>query len=97
MNQKEINYSDIKALGFTEEFAHDQVYFNQYGYEYAIIQKKLTKKIYLDWEKETRLCRMVRQDDECNILGTFKIEDLDQLKSIINFFIPSEQFFAMMA
>ena len=40
---------------------------------------------------------MVRQDDECNILGTFKIEDLDQLKSIINFFIPSEQFFAMMA
>ena len=52
MNQKEINYSDIKALGFTEEFAHDQVYFNQYGYEYAIIQKKLTKKYTLIGKKK---------------------------------------------
>ena len=86
--QEKIFYHEIINLGFNEEFVNDNVYFKRHGYNYAIINKYLTKKIYLEWEKETKLCRMVRIDNlkECNILNTMPIMNLQHLKIINDFF-----------
>lgn len=92
MKRERINYSDIIDLGFKEEYSSCNVYFNQYGYEYVIITKKLTSKIYIDWAKETGFCRMYRIDNkkECNIQNEMLINDLQHLKEIINFFCEKQ-------
>lgn len=88
MKQEKIKYSEVIALGFTEEVHSDKVYFNEYGFDYCTITKDLTKKIYLDWAKETQLCKMVRIDSpkHCNIKAELPIWNLEHLKEIINFF-----------
>lgn len=88
MEQEKIKYSEVIDLGFTEEVQSDNVYFNEYGFDYCIITKDLTKNIYLDWAKETQLCKMVRIDSpkHCNIKAELPIRNLDHLKEIINFF-----------
>ena len=92
--QEEIYYRDIMNLGFHEEFCSDDVYFDEYGYQYTIITKNLTKKIYIDWDKPTRKCKLVRIDKDHNIKAELPIRDLDYLKEIINFFcdekVPTE-------
>lgn len=86
---EEINYKEIIDLGFKETFSDDDVYFNQYGYQYSIIELKLTKHIYIDWDKPTRICSLIRINNkkECNIMAKYKIQGLEELKKIINFFI----------
>ena len=93
MKQEKIDYCEIMALGFTEEKQYDSCYFNTYGFEYAIIEKKLTDKIYLDWEKESRTCKLIRIDsqEDCNIMAEKSIKDLKHLKEIINFFLSEEE------
>lgn len=88
MKQEEINYSDIMSLGFTEQKCYDSVYYKQYGFDYCIIQKELTKEIYIEWQKSTRLCHIARinNTDESDIMAKKPIKDLEQLKDIIDFF-----------
>ena len=88
MKQEKINYDKIMSLGFTEEIASDSVYEAEHGYPYAIIHKDLTKKIYLDWQKDTKLCELVRIDSPktCNIIKRMPIRDFEHLKEIVNFF-----------
>ena len=88
MKQEQIDYSKIKGFGFTEEPCEDMVYFEKYGFPYAIIQFQLTNLIYLQWDKETRLCKMVRVDceEEQNIISEMNIVNANQLKDIIDFF-----------
>ena len=86
--KEKIKYIDIMNLGFKEEIIEDKPYLNKFGYDYAYITKKLTKRLYLQWEKDTRLCEMVRIDGpkECNVKKRMQIKDLDHLKEIIDFF-----------
>jgi len=86
--QQKIKYSEIMSLGFKEEETSDKIYFKEFGFPYCIITLKLTKKIYLDWAKETQLCQMVRIKDtkNCDILKRMPIKDLQHLKEIIDFF-----------
>lgn len=88
MKQEEIWYADVMALGFTEEPCQDNVYMNHYGFQYCIITLELTETIYLDWAKETRLCKMVRIDNSTdnNIIKEMPIKDFNHLKEIIEFF-----------
>ena len=88
MKQEKINYSEIMALGFSEEIDSDSSYEAEHGYAYCIITKNLTKKIYLDWEKDTKLCKMVRIDSPKtgNIKAELPINNLEHLKEMINFF-----------
>jgi len=88
MEQETINYSDIMNLGFTEEFIEDTVYFKQFGFQYSIVQLKLTKKIYIEWTKETQLCEMVRIDNKkrCNIMERMPVKGLDHLSELVDFF-----------
>ena len=88
MKQEQIYYEDIMKLGFKEEQVEDEAYYSLHGFDYSIITKKLTKKIYLEWAKETKLCQMIRIDNPKNgiIKAEMPIRDLDHLKEVINFY-----------
>jgi len=86
MKQEKIKYREIMDLGFEEEVDSDNVYFDEFGYDYCIITKNLTKKIYLDWKKETQLCKLVRTDKTHNIKAEMPIKNIEHLKEIIDFF-----------
>ena len=81
-----INYSEVKELGFVREEINDDVFFNQYGFDYFLMTKKVTKKIILDWDCNTRLVKLIRVDKQGNIKGTLPINSLAHLKNIIGFF-----------
>lgn len=93
MKQQQIDYHHIMSLGFTEQIADDSVYVNEFGYDYAIITKWLTKKIYLDWTKDERICNLHRIDSPktCNILATMQIKNLKHLQQIINFYTNQDE------
>jgi hypothetical protein len=88
MKQEKIYYSEIMNLGFTEEIVKDDIYFDMYGFDYSIIQKKLTPKIWIKWAKETQLCKMYRvgKKSDVEIVARMKINNLQELKEVINFF-----------
>jgi hypothetical protein len=86
MENYKIKYKDIIDLGFTESVEFDPVYFDQYGFDYSIISLKLTKKLYLDWEKETQLCLLLRIDKHESIRAKKIIKGLEELKELIEFF-----------
>jgi len=92
MKNRKIKYSDVISLGFKEEFHSDKVYFNEYGFDYTIVTLYLTKKIFIDWAKETQECKIVRIDSPktCNIMNEKPIKDLKQLKEIISFFTETK-------
>ena len=91
MEQERIKYKDVMSLGFKEEFCSDSVYFDEFGYEYAIVTLKLTKRISLDWEKETGFCRMLRCDKEGTILNERKIADVEDLRDVVDFFLNKKE------
>jgi hypothetical protein len=93
MEQEKINYDEIMALGFTEDMQSDSVYEAKHGYSYCIITKQLTKKIYLDWVKETKLCKMVRLEKPKtgDIGAELPIKNLGHLKEMINFFSDEKE------
>ena len=93
MKQERIHYADVMALGFTSQLVNDDVYFNEYGFDYCIINKNLTPLIYLDWAKETGLCEMCRIDNEqdARIVKRLAIRDLYHLKEIVHFFSDEKQ------
>jgi len=88
MTQERIKYSEIKALNFKETSIEDTVYFNEFGYEYVIIELRLTPKIYLSWEKSTQMCEIVRIDNkrDCNILNRKPIKNLIMLREVVDFY-----------
>ena len=93
MKQERINYSEIVNLNFKEEYSSDKVYFDMYGYDYVIITKDLTNKIYIDWAKETGFCEIVRIDNkkDCNIQNRKPIKNLEHLKEIVNFYTETKK------
>ena len=92
MKQEKIKYHIIIDLGFTEEIVKDETYFKQFGYDYCIINFNLTDKIYLEWTKETQLCELIRVDDpkKGNILKRIPVNNIEELKYIIDFFTDKE-------
>ena len=86
MNQQKIKYIQVMNLGFEEEESPDTIYFEEFGYPYVIITKNLTKRIAIDWVKETQLAEMVRYDKEGKVLSRLKIKDYNHLREMVEFF-----------
>lgn len=87
MERQKFKYKFIKDLGFDEEIKEgDKVFFDIYGFHYSIITKDLTETIYLQWQKETQFCTLVRTDKEYNILKKREIQSDEELLAIIDFF-----------
>ena len=95
MNQEKIRYCDILNLGFKETFHTDDVYFKKHGYQWSIVQLKLTNKIYLNWEKDTQLVELIRLDNkkDANIMKRVKIKNLEQVEMIIDFYTDGDSKF----
>lgn len=94
MVQEEIDYADVIELGFKVKYLEDKVFFNQRGYNYFSVTKKLTKWIYLDWDLEDRLVHIYRHKKGFHE-NKKPIYNLRHLKEIINFFIekdPNDEF-----
>lgn len=85
--QKRINYSDVMELGFTEDIVPDAVYEAHYGFPYSIITLDLTKKIYIEWHKETGLAEIVRTNKNHEIQATRPVWNLEHLTDLVNFFL----------
>lgn len=87
MTQQKIKYRDVMDLGFKETYCNDKVFKDELGYDYKIVELKLTKKISIDWNIETRLCELLRVNNnrECDVKGRYPIKDLEELKRIIEF------------
>jgi hypothetical protein len=83
--QSPIWFKTVMDLGFKEEFVNDKCFFDEMGFEYSIVQLKLTKNIYLQWEKDTRFCTMYRHKNG-EILSSLDIKDEDNLIQIVDFF-----------
>ena len=91
--QKEIWYRDIVKAGFDFEEGSCQVWEDQYGYQWNIVTKALTDRVYLDWSQETRLVEMVRINDpeECDIVARMPVRDVAHMQEIIEFFCGKKQ------
>ena len=44
MTQQKIKYRDVMDLGFKETYCNDKVFKDELGYDYKIVELKLTKK-----------------------------------------------------
>jgi hypothetical protein len=88
MKQQKIRYKDVMDLGFTRTEVSDENYYNQNGYHYSRIELDLTEEIFIEWDQETRFCRMVRVNspDNGDIEGVIAIRDLEHLKEMVYFF-----------
>lgn len=86
MKQEKIKYKEIMSLGFKEEIVSDSVYYDDFGYDYAIITKKLAKYKFLQWEKDTRLCVFYKTNKDHDIVFTKEVKDIDEVKFIISLF-----------
>jgi len=87
MAQNKIDYKTVIDLGFEREDQTDSVFYNEHGFNWFIVTKKLlSKKIKLDWDCNTHEVKMIRLDKKKNIIGTLYVETLNELECIINFF-----------
>ena len=84
--QEKIKYSEIKNLGFIEEEVNDVLYFEEHGFQYCEITKRLTKRIALEWEKSTQLCFMAIGKKHSIYLVRIPINNIKELRNIIEFF-----------
>lgn len=86
-----IDHADIIKLGFIVTDLHDNVFEQQHGFASRIYQKKLTKRVYLDWDQITRECRIVRTDKDHYIIATRCIPEYKVMMDLILFFTGDKQ------
>lgn len=92
-DKREIDYEDIKSLGFETEKVKDELFYNQNGYHYKIVTLRLTKSVFVDWDIETRMCELQRRSKHGTILGRMIVHNLDHLKEIIDFYDDEKEMF----
>tara|TARA_R110002020_G_scaffold27756_6_gene89341 strand:+ start:1023 stop:1298 length:276 start_codon:yes stop_codon:yes gene_type:complete len=88
--QEQISYEEICKLEFTVEESNCDSFFKDYGFPYKIFYLHLTKKIYIDWDQVTRVCKLVRINKESSIQAERQISNLAELKDIIDFFTSKQ-------
>lgn len=81
--QEKIRYKDIMSLGFEESIQNDPVYKDTHGYEWAIVKLHITKNLYFDWEKDTRLVTLIRTKKQKDIVSSMPIRNMKMLQDSI--------------
>jgi hypothetical protein len=62
------DYIDLLNEGFKREDCKDSVFFDQYGFQYFLFTKYLTKIIYFDWNVNNQELTLVKTNYEYNIV-----------------------------
>lgn len=86
MTQKKIDYSDVMSLGFKRTEGYDEVWKDEFGYEYFIVEMKLGKRFLATWNIETHVVEINRTNPSGTIVGRLPVEDLEHLKMYIGLF-----------
>ena len=91
MKKKEIWYKDVIALGFKRKIDHDDIYFDQYGYDYFRVEMKLSKKRYLDWDPVTRKVELIKwKPKDGSIFDRRELKTLEEIREVIMTFKPNK-------
>jgi len=86
-DEDKIWYSDVIYLGFEIESLQDNVYFKKYGFDYETVFLECPKGISFDYERENpSQVKMIRSDEDGNIIDKMVITSLKELKSLVKFF-----------
>jgi hypothetical protein len=80
-------YKDMIDLGFVQKQQYDNVFLDQHGYEWFLVEMKLAKGIYLTWDSETREVELVRWKPKTgDILGRMPMFSIEEIKEVIEFY-----------
>ena len=90
MERQIITYKQCVDLGFKRTNENDSQWFNQYGYDWFLVEKYINKHLYFSWDCETRFVDLIRHNKECDILGKIPVRNLQHLKELIHFFTNKE-------
>ena len=76
------DYKDLLNNGFKREDCNDSVFFDQYGFQYFILSKELTKNISFDWDINTQQLCIVKTNYESTIVFKKVVESIEEYKLI---------------
>jgi hypothetical protein len=82
-----ITYKEVMLLGFVREEKSDQVFYDQHGYNWFLVQKKLAKGFYLSWDCTEHTVELVRWNPKNgDILDRLPMYSVEEIEEIIEFF-----------
>ena len=61
------DYQDLIQNGFKREDCNDQVFYEQYGFQYFILSKQLNNHWSFDWDVNTNKLRLIKVDESKSI------------------------------
>lgn len=85
MKHEPINYEECMKLGFKRiELGCDQ-FARQYGFDWFVVELRVTKQLMFSWDCNTRLVTL-RRGGQKNVKNELPIWNLDHLKEMVSFF-----------
>lgn len=86
-----INYQDCISLGFIREnMPEDQVWIDQHGYDFFALTLNVGGGFIFDWDIETGVVVLTREDDSQRIVDKVEIKNINKLPILINYFSNKE-------
>jgi hypothetical protein len=79
-----ITYTQALSLGFKVNHVYDNVHFDEYGYEFKLVQYNLDDTHTLDWDIVTRKVTLITHHGWGMVSGRKTIRGYEQIKRIIN-------------
>ena len=82
--QEEIAYKCLLDKGFKRKnLGSDKVFFNEFGYEWFILSKKLAKNWFMNWDPSTRKVELLKEDKAGFILIRERMKDEEEVDRFI--------------
>ena len=81
-----IFYDQVNALGFDRMDYTDNVVFKKCGHHPFHMTKELPGRLVVYWYSESYSCELLRLDKKQNILGSKKVESINLLLDILEFY-----------
>ena len=86
---EEVNYKDVINLGFVRIEMDDNQFYNQYGYEWFLVEfplaknKRKKKETKARWDSTNRLIEIIKLKD--NTIVSKMFVTLEQMETIIDY------------
>lgn len=81
-----IRYKDVIDLGFKRQDEHDSVFFDDNGYDWFIVTKKVFKRMYLDWDCEEHTVTLYHEDKDHNVEPIETMCTIEEVRKILRIF-----------
>jgi len=83
MTKLGIKYKELIDLGFTREVCSDSVFFDEYGYNFFILNFDIHKYFKLSYCAEDEFVELLVLDDKNTILHKDRIKDIEVIKRLV--------------